>query len=79
MMRGIMALLLLCTLTFYNSFAQGPGGPCGDPDIDPDCWGGGDEDVPIDGGIGILLAAGAAYGLKKLHDKKREEHCGKAE
>lgn len=24
--------------------------------------------VPIDGGAGILLAAGAAYGLKKLRD-----------
>lgn len=24
--------------------------------------------VPIDGGAGLLLAAGAAYGLKKLRD-----------
>lgn len=24
--------------------------------------------VPIDGGAGLLLAAGAAYGLKKLND-----------
>lgn len=73
-----MALLLLCSLTFYNSFGQGPGDPCLDPLGEPmDCDG--DEGVPFDGGIGILLAAGAAYGLKKLHDKKRGEHCGKAE
>ncbi|WP_373422673.1 PID-CTERM protein-sorting domain-containing protein [Pontibacter ummariensis] len=27
--------------------------------------------VPIDGGIGVLLAAGAAYGLKKLNDHRQ--------
>ena len=27
--------------------------------------------TPIDGGLGILLAGGVAYGLKKLHDKKK--------
>lgn len=28
------------------------------------------NDVPIDGGISILLAGGAAYGVKKLKEKK---------
>lgn len=28
-------------------------------------------DVPIDGGISFLLVAGAAYGLKKVLDKKK--------
>ena len=34
--------------------------------------------VPIDGGAGILLAAGAAYGLKKMRDyrRKREHEAG---
>lgn len=27
--------------------------------------------TPIDGGLGILLAGGAAYGLKKLRDSKK--------
>jgi hypothetical protein len=29
--------------------------------------------VPIDGGIGVLLALGAAYGLKKYALKKEDE------
>ena len=27
-------------------------------------------DIPIDGGLGFLLAAGIAYGAKKLHNEK---------
>ncbi|MEL6558586.1 MAG: hypothetical protein AAFQ94_10410 [Bacteroidota bacterium] len=27
--------------------------------------------TPIDGGIGLLLAGGAAYGIKKIRDMKR--------
>ena len=37
------------------TFAQGPPDP---------------NDVPIDGGIGFLLAAGAVYGVKKYRDGK---------
>ncbi|MEL7148167.1 MAG: hypothetical protein AAFO69_17465 [Bacteroidota bacterium] len=29
--------------------------------------------TPIDGGTGLLLAAGIAYGLKKLRDQKDEK------
>ncbi len=32
---------------------------------------GGGPDVPIDGGLSILLAAGAAYGVKKYRDHKK--------
>ena len=28
--------------------------------------------IPIDGGIGILLAAGAIYGIKKLYSFKKK-------
>jgi hypothetical protein len=28
--------------------------------------------VPIDGGLGLLLAAGAAFGGKKLYDRSRK-------
>lgn len=33
------------------------------PDYDPN--------VPIDGGIGLLVAAGALFGIKKLKDKSK--------
>ncbi|MFV1883807.1 MAG: PID-CTERM protein-sorting domain-containing protein [Balneola sp.] len=29
--------------------------------------------APIDGGLGLLAAAGGAYAIKKLRDKKNEE------
>ncbi len=31
------------------------------------------DQTPIDGGLGILAAAGGAYALKKLRDKSKEE------
>lgn len=39
---------------------------------------GGTEDVPptptpFDGGVSILVAAGVAYGLKKVHERKKAE------
>ena len=30
-------------------------------------------DVPIDGGLSILLAAGAAYGIKKVKDHNKQQ------
>ncbi len=30
-------------------------------------------DIPIDGGLFILLAAGMAYGAKKLHENKEND------
>jgi hypothetical protein len=41
------------------SLAQGPVDPSEDPEI------------PIDGGVSLLLAAGAAYGTKKLINKRK--------
>ena len=34
---------------------------------------GGGPDVPIDGGLSLLLAAGAAYGVKRYKNNKRNE------
>jgi hypothetical protein len=31
------------------------------------------DGVPIDGGASILLAAGVAYGVKKIHDRKNKK------
>jgi len=33
--------------------------------------GGGGAGAPIDGGITLLLGAGASYGIKKLRDKRK--------
>ncbi len=30
------------------------------------------EDIPIDGGLGILLIAGIGYGAKKLYSERKE-------
>ena len=40
---------------------------------------GGGPDAPIDGGVSLLLAAGAAYGVKKYkeHKKKGSEEIEK--
>lgn len=34
---------------------------------------GGDPDAPIDGGLGLLLAAGIGYGVKKVRDYKKQK------
>ena len=31
-----------------------------------------DVDTPIDGGVGILVAAGVAYGIKKIRDERKK-------
>lgn len=31
------------------------------------------DQAPIDGGLGLLAAAGGAYAVKKLRDKKKNE------
>lgn len=32
-----------------------------------------DADLPFDGGVSLLVAAGIGYGLKKVHDRKKTE------
>lgn len=58
----------------FEAFCQPPGGPppggsvpggTGPPCWDPDC-------VPIDGGIGFLIAAGAVLGAKKVKDYRKQ-------
>lgn len=48
-------LMLVCIALPVITLAQGPPDP---------------EDTPIDGGLSLLLAAGAAYGIKKYHNYK---------
>lgn len=64
---AVIAIGLSC----YTAQAQGPPGFPG--------LGGGDDDVedgpgmPIDGFIGVAIAAGAYFGSKKLRENKKEE------
>jgi hypothetical protein len=41
------------------------------PSVNPPCWP--PPCIPIDGGISALIVAGAAYGAKKLYDKKKKD------
>lgn len=50
-----LSLALLCIALPVICLAQGPPDP---------------EDTPIDGGLSLLIAAGAAYGIKKYHNYK---------
>ena len=45
-----------------------PGG--GSTGTDPPCWD--PECIPIDGGVGFLIAAGAALGIRKVYNKKNK-------
>jgi hypothetical protein len=48
--------------------AQGSGGPSPDPSTSAD------TNVPIDGGVSLLAAAGIAYGAKKLYKHKKNNN-----
>ncbi len=56
------AILTVVSLLMYlpSVLAQLPD-PRGDPD-----------EIPIDGGLSLLIAAGVAYGAKKAYDKRKK-------
>jgi len=60
-------------LSFFFILGMAAVGVCSDPppfnDGDPTA-------VPIDGGVSLLLAAGAAYGIKKVRDNKKSKAEG---
>lgn len=56
----VLAVLFVC-LPYFAHAQIDPA----DPGFDPD--------APIDGGLGILLAAGVGYGIKKMRDNKRKK------
>lgn len=53
----ILAFIITCIAVPMVTLAQGPPDP---------------NDVPIDGGLSLLLAAGAAYGVKKYRDSRKK-------
>lgn len=56
----IIAILLSISIPLLVK-AQGPGGPGGSPD-----------EVPIDGGLSVLIAVGVGYGIKKVRDGRKK-------
>ncbi len=67
-----LACLLFILLPAFTLLADSPNPP--NPGGDP--TGGGNPPVgaPIDGGLGILLAIGAAYGGRKLYKAKKRQN-----
>ena len=63
-MKYILTTLILILVTVSVSMAQFVGPPSFAPDV---------LDNPIDGGLGLLLGAGAAYGAKKLRDHRNRK------
>jgi hypothetical protein len=54
----VSSLLFIGTLLPFFAMAQ----------VDPGCG----PDCPIDGGLSLLLAAGAGYGIKKYRDGRKK-------
>lgn len=65
-MKNIKKSWLLSLIFIFLGLGILQAQPGGDGDGD-----GEDPTVPIDGGISMLLVAGAAYGVKKVLDKKQ--------
>ncbi len=59
----VLSLILLSSQALLSAPPPPPSGS-------PGCWP--PPCVPIDGGITFLIAAGAAYGTKKLVDAKKK-------
>ncbi len=60
-----LVAMLIAPATYIATMAQG-GPPVGGT---PPCWP--PPCIPIDGGLGFLLVAGAAFGAKKVMDLKK--------
>lgn len=63
-MKNIVMTLVLILSTVLVGMAQFVGPPSFAPDV---------LDNPIDGGLGLLLGAGAAYGAKRLKDRRKRK------
>lgn len=67
----LFKLILTVALVVFGSqilLSAPPPPPAGSPG----CWP--PPCVPIDGGISLLIAAGAAYGAKKLVDSRKKNN-----
>ena len=60
----LFVLFILLFSVPLSVSAQFPPDPGGDPD---------EPEVPIDGGLSLLLAAGVGYGVKKAHEARKNK------
>jgi hypothetical protein len=76
----LLTLSFLTTLFVFNVMADPPNDNPPPPPGGGHGGGGNQQGAPIDGGMGILLALGAGYGLNKLYRyRKTEKEEGKKE
>lgn len=69
----IAAILVTVVIMLpWMAFAQIGGGGGGGGGL-------GNPDVPIDGGLSVLVAAGVAYGAKKVHDARKKKQQANVE
>ncbi len=69
--KGKLFLLLGISLMMLVELnAQPTGDPTGDPDATPV------EEVPIDGGLSLLLGAGIAHGAKRAYANRKKAMDG---
>ena len=65
-LSAVVMIIIFCCLPFLVHAL--PPDPCSDPTA-PGC------DVPIDGGLSLLLAAGVGYGVKKIRDSRKKKQA----
>ena len=70
--KGIFSILLIIAIALLPQLVMAQiGGGGGE--------GTGNPDVPIDGGLSLLVAAGVGYGIKKTRDARRKRNEPKSE
>ena len=65
-MKKLLSIFIFCLIGLNSDLIGQPPPPPGGGQGDP-------PGVPIDGGLSLLLAAGIAYGGKKVYDLSKEE------
>lgn len=65
---------LLISMFMFNALADGPLDNPPPPPGGGHGGGGNSQGAPIDGGLGILLALGAGYGIKKIYAAGRQKN-----
>jgi hypothetical protein len=62
--RRVNLLIIICLMISGTTVGQGPGGD----DL------GNEPDTPVDGGVSLLLTAGAVYGVTQLRKIRVRQH-----
>ncbi len=65
-MKFVSTLIIIIAFSCLPSLSQAQRGPGGDPDTTP-------KGIPFDGGLTLILAAGAGYAIKKARDKRKKD------